>query len=124
MGFLNIICDATSFQVVACLGEVSGTPASQVVLQHFLACWTSWAGLPHSLQVDRGKEFMARFADYLKEFGVEHEAMPLKAPWKNGKCERAGGLWKEVWDKTVIDADIHTLQDAITATSNCHPDQK
>ena len=117
LGFLNIICDATSFQVVACLGEVSGTPASQVVLQHFLACWTSWAGLPHSLQVDRGKEFMARFADYLKEFGVEHEAMPLEAPWKNGKCERAGGLWKEVWDKTVIDADIHTLQDAITATS-------
>ena len=43
--------------------------------------------------------------------------MPLEAPWKNGKCERAGGLWKEVWDKTVIDADIHTLQDAITATS-------
>ena len=80
LGFLNIICDATSFQVVACLGEVSGTPASQVVLQHFLACWTSWAGLPHSLQVDRGKEFMARFADYLKEFGVEHEAMPLEAP--------------------------------------------
>ena len=117
LGFLNIICDATSFQVVACLGEVSGTPASQVVLQHFLACWSSWAGLPHSLQVDRGKEFMARFADYLKEFGVEHEAMPLEAPWKNGKCERAGGLWNEVWDKTVIDADIHTLQDAIVATS-------
>ena len=60
---------------------------------------------------------MARFADYLKEFGVEHEAMPLEAPWKNGKCERAGGLCKEAWDKTVIDADIHTLQDAIVATS-------
>ena len=41
---------------------------------------------------------MARFADYLKEFGVEHEAMPLEAPWKNGKCERAGGLWKEDGD--------------------------
>ena len=115
--FLNIICEATSFQVVSCLGELSGPPSSQVVLRHFLTSWSSWAGLPNSIQVDRGKEFMARFADYLKNFNVEQEVMPLKAPWKGGKCERAGGLWKELWDKTVSECNIQGLEDALTATT-------
>ena len=42
--------------------------------------------------MDRGKEYLARFADYLKNFGVEQEVMPLEAPWKNGRVEKAGGL--------------------------------
>ena len=115
--FLNIICEATSFQVVSCLGELSGPPSSQVVLRHFLTSWSSWAGLPNSIQVDRGKEFMARFADYLKNFNVEQEVMPLEAPWKGGKCDRAGGLWKELWNKTVSECNIQGLEDALTATA-------
>ena len=67
-----------------------------------ISAWSSWAGLPHSLQVgDRGKEFMAVFADQLKTFGVEQEVMPLVAPWKGGKAEKAGHLWKELWKKVV-----------------------
>lgn len=115
--FLNILCEATSFQVVSCLGELSGPPSSQVVLRHFLTSWSSWAGLPYSIQVDRGKEFMARFADYLKNFNVEQEVMPLEAPWKGGKCERAGGLWKDLWEKTVAECNIQGLEDALTATT-------
>lgn len=115
--FLNILCEATSFQVVSCLGELTGPPSSQVVLRHFLTSWSSWAGLPYSIQVDRGKEFMARFADYLKNFNVEQEVMPLEAPWKGGKCERAGGLWKELWDKTVSECNVQGLEDALTATT-------
>ena len=83
--FVNIVDDATGFQVVACLGELQGPPASRAVLRHFTSSWSSWAGLPHSLQVDRGKEYMAAFADGLKQFGVEQEVMPLEAPWKGGK---------------------------------------
>eukprot|EP00435_Cladocopium_sp_Y103_P058473 s1160_g20.t1 len=117
LAFLNIVCDATGFQVVSCLGELTGTPSSGIVLRHFLTSWSSWAGLPHSLQVDRGKEYMAQFSDYLKQYGVEQQVIPLESPWQNGKCERAGGLWKEVWAKTVIDVDVSTLADAITAAS-------
>eukprot|EP00434_Breviolum_minutum_P038574 symbB.v1.2.034224.t1/scaffold4384.1/size41667/2 len=115
--FLNILCEATSFQVVSCLGELTGPPSSQVVLRHFLTSWSSWAGLPYSIEVDRGKEFMARFADYLKNFNVEQEVMPLEAPWKGGKCERAGGLWKDLWDKTVSECNVQGLEDALTATT-------
>lgn len=75
--FLNIVDDATGFQVVCCLGELQGPPASRVVVRHFTSSWSSWAGLPHSMQVDRGKEYLANFADFLKTFGVEQEVMPL-----------------------------------------------
>lgn len=117
MAFLNIIDDATGFQVVACLGELGGPPASRAVLRHFTSSWSSWAGLPHSLQVDRGKEYMAIFADHLKQFGVEQEVMPLEAPWKGGKCEKAGHLWKELWNRVVIDSQVSGVDDALTATA-------
>ena len=87
--FLNVIDDATGFQVVSCLGTVRGPPASKAVLRHFLTSWTSWAGLPQSIQADLGKEFMADFTAYMKQFGVETENMPPEAPWKSGKVERA-----------------------------------
>ena len=117
LAFLNIICDATSFQVVSCLGELTGPPSSGVVLRHFLTSWSSWAGLPRSLQVDRGKEYMAQFSDFLKEYGAEQEVIPLESPWQNGRCERAGGLWKDVWNKVCIDVQVTTMADALTATS-------
>ena len=116
-GFLNVIDDATGFQMVSCLGELQGVPAAQVILRHFTASWSSWAGLPTSMQVDRGKEYLAEFANYLRQFGVEQEVMPLEAPWKGGKCEKAGGLWKDLFYKTVIDSQIQGLSDVILATS-------
>ena len=115
--FLNVICEATGFQVVSCLGAAQGPPATKAILRHFLTSWSCWAGLPGSLQVDRGKEFMAHFADYLKNFGVEQEAMPLEAPWKNGKVEKAGGLWKDIFAKVVHDMQLCGIQDMIIGTS-------
>ncbi|CAJ1448790.1 unnamed protein product, partial [Effrenium voratum] len=116
-GFLNMIDDGTNFQVVSCLGQSRGPPASQAILRHFLSTWSSWAGLPRSLQCDRGKEFLADFSNYLKQYGVEVEAMPLESPWKNGKVEKAGGLWKNIFAKTVSEMQITGLQDIQTATS-------
>lgn len=116
-GFLNIVDDATGYQVVCCFGNITGPPSSKVVLRHFISSWSSWAGLPRSLQVDRGKEFMAQFSDFLKQYGVEQEVMPLEAPWKGGKCEKAGGLWKELWKRTVHESQVCTLSDVITATA-------
>ena len=115
--FLNIVCDATGFQVVSCLGESQGPPSTRAILRHFLTSWSSWAGLPESVQVDRGKEYLAVFSDYLKDYGVEQEVMPLEAPWKNGRVERAGGLWKEIFAKVTLEMNVQGLQDVITAAS-------
>ena len=32
--------------------------------------------------------------------------MPLEAPFKMGKAEKAGGLWKEIFDKTVLEMQL------------------
>ena len=123
-GFLNIVDDATNFQVVACFGTVTGPPASRAVLRHFTTSWTSWAGLPHSIQVDRGKEFMALFANHLKQFGVEQEVMPLEAPWKGGRCEKAGDLWKQLWNKVVLESEIAGIGGCATGCFHRHPNKK
>ena len=115
--FLNIVCEATGFQVVSCMGTSQGPPSSSAVLRHFLTSWSNWAGLPGSMQVDRGKEFMARFAGYLKRFGVELEVMPLEAPWKSGKVEKAGGLWKDILAKVVHETQVEDLRDMTMATA-------
>ncbi|CAE7352234.1 RE2 [Symbiodinium sp. CCMP2456] len=116
-GFLNVVCDATGFQVVSCLGSNQGPPSTKAVLRHFLTAWSSWAGLPNSIQVDRGKEYLAHFSDYLKAYGVEQEAMALEAPWKLGRAEKGGGLWKEVFQKVVHDQQVAGLEDVVTATA-------
>ena len=60
---------------------------------------------------------MAHFADCLKSFGVEQEAMPLEAPWKNGKVEKAGGVWKDIFTKVVHEMQLNGIQDVTTATA-------
>ena len=54
--FLNTVCDGTRFQIVAFLHAGSGMPTAKVALETFLMCWASWAGLPQSIFVDRGRE--------------------------------------------------------------------
>ncbi|CAE7745994.1 RE1 [Symbiodinium sp. KB8] len=93
--FLNIIDEATGFQVVCALGQAIGPPASRAILRHFLSSWSSWAGLPHSIQVDLGKEYMADFANYLN-------------------VRRAA--WKEIFVKTVHEMQLTGLLDVQTAT--------
>ena len=43
--------------------------------------------------------------------------MPLEAPWKSGKVERAGGLWKDILMRTVHEMQPRGLDDMILATS-------
>jgi hypothetical protein len=78
--FLNIVCDGTSFQVVFAMREGRGVAKSSTVLLFFTMTWTSWAGWPVKVKVDRGKEFMKDFADSLATHGVELESIPLEAP--------------------------------------------
>ena len=60
---------------------------------------------------------MAIFADHLKQLGVEQEVMPLDAPWKGGKCEKAGDLWKTLWSKVVNKSQINGIDDVMLAAS-------
>eukprot|EP00971_Amphidinium_carterae_P221926 4405838-Amphidinium_carterae.2 len=58
---LNIACLQTQFQFVSVLEAGTGPSNSALVIEHFGTVWCSWAGYPHSIQADLGKEFMGSF---------------------------------------------------------------
>ena len=78
--FLNIVCDGTSFGVQIAFMPARGVPHSSKILQTFNQSWTSWAGWPSVIMVDRGKECMKDFADEVTRHGVELESVPFGIP--------------------------------------------
>eukprot|EP00969_Alexandrium_andersonii_P055825 2460479-Alexandrium_andersonii.AAC.1 len=81
--------------MVWCLQRGTGSPKSSLVLDTFLSCWTSWAGLPQSIFVDRGREFAKDFLAYMMQYGIETENAALEAHEQVGRVECMGGFWKE-----------------------------
>lgn len=47
--------------------------------------------------------------------------MPLEAPWEGGRCEKAGDLWKQLWNKVVLESEIAGMEDVLLATSIVTP---
>ena len=80
-------------------------------------CWTPWAGYPERVTVDLGKEWMKEFSSNLTTHGVQLDLAPLETPNVIGKCERHGGLWKEIWRRTVMENQVKGLDDVEETTS-------
>ena len=117
--FLNIVCEATGFQVMAYLNAGTGVPSASLMVRSFATSWSSWAGLPSELFCDRGKENQGAFANYLRSHDVEITQAALESPWQNGRCERAGGLWKELFSACVVDCHIQGENDVIMTAAIC-----
>ena len=43
--------------------------------------------------------------------GVELESIPFESPWQNGKCERRGGKFKEIWRRVVQDCQVEGIEE-------------
>ena len=73
--FLNMIGMATTFQVIALVGEAppgvsSGSPKSKHCLQAFRDHWVVIFGLPAQIVCDRGVRNMGEFRAYLNEKNI------------------------------------------------------
>ena len=112
-----MLCDGTGFGVCYCVGQARGVPSASRILHFFTLVWTSWAGWPHALTVDRGKEFMGEFATECSRHGVELVSVPLESPWLLGKAERRGGVFKGVWRRVVQDCQVDGLVDCQTTST-------
>ena len=88
-----VICSGTTFHVVAILGYASGVPKSAAIWEAFTLVWTSWAGMPNIISVDRGKEFMREVATQAARHGVTIDVAATEAAWQLGLIERHGGIW-------------------------------
>ena len=42
--------------------------------------------------------------------------MPLEAPWKGSRCERAGATWKEIFNRAVKEMQLNGFDDARVAS--------
>ena len=112
--FLNIMCDGTRFQVAWQFHIGKHAPSAKIALEISLTVWASWAGLPQSIFVDRGKEFAKEFLAHMFEHGVETQNAALEAHEQMGRIERMGGIWKEVFHRVVQDAQITKVKDLRT----------
>eukprot|EP00971_Amphidinium_carterae_P109746 2174045-Amphidinium_carterae.1 len=104
--YLNILDLGTHYQVCAYLGPGVGVTTSQLVLRTFVRSWIAWAGWPQQVRLDLGKEFTGEFAQGLTAQGVDLDVVPLESPHQQGEVEKAGGLWKAVMAKVVVDGHV------------------
>eukprot|EP00971_Amphidinium_carterae_P077520 1531942-Amphidinium_carterae.1 len=53
-----------------------------------------------------GREFLGDFAKGLTDQGVDLDVVPLESRHQQGEVEKAGGLWKSVMAKVILDGHI------------------
>ena len=95
-----------------------------------LKTWVKPFGLMELLVVDQGPEFTGEeFGGYFREQGVLVHFTDGQSPWQNGPTERAGGAFKEMLDKVLMDAvvltteEYHEAIDLLVAQRNARADR-
>lgn len=84
--WLHSICRGTSFHFY---GHI-GTRKSAVAWQVFVRTWACIFGMPEVVVVDPGAGFQGGFADDIQNNGACLFLTGARAPWQNGRTERAG----------------------------------
>ena len=116
--WLNVLCQATTFQVCSLLQDTHSNPTSASVLQAFETSWASWAGYPeYGIFTDRAKYFVTDFADALASEGCHFDTSARASPWQLGQIERHGDIWKGILKRMVWGEQLAGKDDMIHATS-------
>ena len=90
--WLNSICWGTNQQQVTPV--LTGHKTAEAVWHTFVDQWIRVYGLPDVVVCDPGKEFEGHFAEMTQAYGITLLPTDARAPWQNGKTERAGSVWK------------------------------
>ena len=99
---LNIVDEATAFQVIAPLWSGATSANTRTCFRKY---WKRWAGSPNRVLVDNGHEFEGVFKQGLEADGAFCDTTAAFAPYQNGMCERRGGTWKRAFVKAVDSLD-------------------
>ena len=109
---LNIICHGTNFQVAPLMRQ-DGTPTPAMVWSTFQRSWRRYFGTPDVMITDGGPEFPGDFAQSGEYAGIPQVIVDADAPWQNGKCERHGGLVKDLLAKGLETEVVCTPDDLV-----------
>ena len=91
---MNIHCWGTSYQQIKIVAGDNHKTAENV-WNTFVDSWVRIFGFPEILVCDPGKEFEGYFGEMCAAHGVAQLPTDARAPWQNGRTERAGGEWKK-----------------------------
>ena len=88
---MHVIDFASRFQMAELLEDKS----SDSVIKFFKLRWLPVMGAPRVLVADQGREFISwKFEEMCAEHGILLWHCAIQAPWRNGLCERGGGILK------------------------------
>ena len=90
--YLNMVCWGTRLQLA---GRMGSSTTAEAALKQFMLQWVHHFGYPELCVVDQGSEFKGMFAQSLEQAGVYVHVIDSRAPWQQGRTERAGGLLKQ-----------------------------
>ena len=118
---LNCLCWGTDMQIV----EPVEDKQASTVYAAFARAWLAHYGPPGLVIADQGREFVGReFADRLGHLGVPVHYISARAPWENGRTERAGGIYKSRLETAIHEVGGVTSEEefktAISETSMMH----
>ena len=82
-----------------------------MVWSTFQRSWRRYFGTPDVMINDGGPEFRGDFAQSGKYAGTLQIIVDADAPWQNGKCERHGGLVKDLLAKDLETEVVFTPDD-------------
>ena len=85
------MCWVTSFQLV---GHVGAGESAEVAWQTFVRMWALIFGVPEVVVANPGAGFQGVFMDDIQNNVVCLFPTDARAPWQNGRAERAGEEWK------------------------------
>ena len=118
---LNIVDEGTGLQV--CVPLWKGAKSS-VIRNKYCKYWKRWAGNPVRVLTDGGQEFEGSVQQGFDDDQVYVEKIAAYSPWQNGVCERHGGLWKSVFQKSFEEVqprnrkEVDELVDQVTVSKN------
>ncbi|CAE7715141.1 RE1 [Symbiodinium necroappetens] len=116
--WLNTLCQGTTFQVCALLGETVYNPTGKAVIQALSSHWLSWAGFPErGFVTDRARYFLSELADLISDHGCTFDSAAKASPWQIGQVERHGGLWKESFRRLAWSQQVSGLEEVTMATA-------
>ena len=116
--WLNMLCWGTSRMRIAPYADGGRSPTAEKTFSFLLATWVDAYGWPEVIVCDQGKEFFGEeFGGQFQQHGVLVHIIDSKAPWQNGSTERAGGVLKELLDKTINETAVDTEEEYLVAAS-------
>ena len=95
--WFNSICWGTGQQQVTPV--IGGRKTAGNAWKSFVDQWIRVYGLPDVVVCDPGGEFEGHFAEMCQGYGITLLPTDARSPWQNGRTERAGGVWKEIFKK-------------------------